>query len=29
MLEEIVANWNSLPRLDNGPLYALLRAVEQ
>jgi hypothetical protein len=29
MLEEIVANWNSLPRLDNGPPYALLRAVEQ
>jgi hypothetical protein len=28
-LEEIVANWNSLPRLDNGPLYALLSAVDQ
>jgi hypothetical protein len=29
MLEEIVANWNPLPRLDNSPLHALLNAVEQ
>jgi hypothetical protein len=29
MLEEIVANWDSLPRLDNDPLHALLSAVEQ
>lgn len=28
MLEEIVANWNPLPRLDNSPLRALLNAVE-
>ncbi len=29
MLEEIVANWDSLPCLDNDPLHALLIAVEQ
>jgi hypothetical protein len=29
ILEEIAANWDPLPRLDNSPLHALLDAVDQ